>query len=88
MAGLPVIALKEFNDNLAKRTSPEQITTILLETCGINVRHQTMCCFIEEERKNGSKLYKHLRRNGRRYRYKKDAKAVGIHLIYVWIFCI
>lgn len=78
MNNLPVIALKTFNANLAKRTSPEQLTTILLETCGINVSHQTMYRFIEEERMTGGKLYKHLRRKGRRYRYKKDAKAVVI----------
>jgi transposase, IS30 family len=78
MKNLSATALKEFNDNLAKRTSPEQISTILLKACGVSVSHQTMYRFIEEERRNGGKLYKHLRRKGRRYRYKKDAKAVVI----------
>ena len=72
MNNLPSTALKEFNDTLTKRTSPEQISTILLETFGIKISHQSIYRFIEEERRNGGKLHKHLRRKGRRYRYKKD----------------
>ena len=78
MNNLPAVVLKEFNDNLAKRTSPEQIVTVLLEVSGVNISHQTMYRFIEEDRRSGGKLYKHLRRKGRRYRYKKDAKVVVI----------
>ena len=55
MNTLPAMSLKEFNDNLAKRTSPEQITTVLLETNCVSISYQTMYRFIKEDHRNDDK---------------------------------
>lgn len=64
-------------EELQKRTSPEQIAAILSDEIGEPISHQAIYNYIRKDKANGGKLYLHLRRKGRRYRYcKKEVKVV------------
>jgi len=64
-------------EELQKRTSPEQIAAILSNEIGESISHQAIYNYIRKDKANGGKLYLHLRRKGRRYRYcKKEVKVV------------
>jgi IS30 family transposase len=64
-------------EELQKRTSPEQIAAILSDEIGEPISHQAIYNYIRKDKANGGKLYLHLRRKGRRYRYcKKEVKII------------
>lgn len=64
-------------EELQKRTSPEQIAAIISDELGEPISHQAIYNYIRKDKANGGKLYLHLRRKGRRYRYcKKEVKVV------------
>jgi len=57
-------------EKLLKKWSPEQISGYL-EKEGIKVSHELIYQYIYADRKGGGKLYKNLRRSGRKYRQRK-----------------
>lgn len=64
-------------EELQKRTSPEQIAAIISDELGEPISHQAIYNYIRKDKANGGKLYLHLRRKGRRYRYcKKEVKVL------------
>jgi IS30 family transposase len=68
---------KRILDELKIRTSPEQIAAIISTEEGEPISHQAIYNHIRKDKANGGKLYLHLRRKGRRYRYcKKEVKVV------------
>jgi IS30 family transposase len=66
-------------EELQKRTSPEQISAIISEHIGEAISHQAIYNYISKDKANGGKLYLHLRRKGRRYRYAKKYVKVVIN---------
>ena len=65
------------NELLVKRTSPEQISGLLQTQFQILISKQTLYRHIWEDRKNGGKLYEHLRRRGKK-RKSKTPVSVAI----------
>lgn len=65
-------------EELQKRSSPEQIADILSSDLGVPISHQAIYNYIRQDKANGGKLYLHLRRKGRRYRYAKKCVKVVI----------
>lgn len=71
-----------FNDELRERVisllkedySPEQITGVLALS-QIHISHELIYQFVWADKKQGGKLYKHLRNNGRRYRKRGALKG-------------
>ena len=56
--------------------SPEQISGRLKQTHKLLISHETIYRYIREDRKKGGKLYKHLRRKGKKYK-KIKGKVAG-----------
>ncbi len=68
---------KRILDELKIRSSPEQIAAIISTEEGEPISHQAIYNHIRKDKANGGKLYLHLRRKGRRYRYcKKEVKVM------------
>ena len=65
---------------LQKKFSPEQITVRLKSLGQFWVSHERIYLHIWEDKKNGEKLYTHLRRQGKKYN-KHDNKKAGRGLI-------
>ena len=64
-------------EELGKRSSPEQISKIISGEIGEPISHQAIYNYIRKDKSDGGKLYLHLRRKGRRYRYcKKTVKVI------------
>ena len=56
-------------EELGNRSSPEQIAKILTNEIGESISHQAIYNHIRQDKAAGGKLYLHLRRKVRRYRY-------------------
>lgn len=65
-------------EELGKRSSPEQIAKIITGEIGESISHQAIYNHIKKDKSEGGKLYLHLRRKGRRYRYCKKACKVVV----------
>ncbi len=66
-------------EELGNRSSPEQIAKILTNEIGESISHQAIYNHIRQDKAAGGKLYLHLRRKGRRYRYCKKTWKVIIN---------
>jgi len=64
---------EEIIRRLKLKHSPEQIS-LRLKHEGTDVSHESIYCFIAEDKRQGGELYKHLRINGKR-RYRHRIKA-------------
>ena len=79
MANLPAKVFTAFNKQLKLRSNPKQIASILCNEFGVPISHQTIYRYIQEDRDNGGKLYKHLRRKGKKLRHKSTVVKVKIN---------
>jgi len=61
-----------------KKTSPEQIASILQNDYNEKISYQSIYRYILEDKTNGGKLYKFLCRKGRKHRYNKQETKVTI----------
>jgi len=62
---------------LLLKWSPEQISGVS-DLIGLPVSHEWIYGYVQRDKRQGGKLYKHLRHNGRRYRKGNRAKRVII----------
>ena len=62
----PKILTADFNNQLGLRSNPKQIASIICNEFGIPISQQTIYRYIWEDRNNGGKLYKYLRRKVRK----------------------
>ncbi|MBL4708475.1 MAG: IS30 family transposase [Flavobacteriales bacterium] len=60
---------------LAIKWSPEQISGWLLKTQQFRLSHECICLHIWADKRRGGLLYKHLRRQGKRYYPRRDGKT-------------
>ncbi len=67
--------LLEITHYLSLKYSPEQITGRLRKEGKPMVSHECIYQYIWKDKRNGGVLYKHLRRQGRRYRKRANVKA-------------
>ena len=58
------------------RMSPEQVSKSLFHEMGILISHQTLYRYVWKDRSNGGKLYKHLRRRGKKYKARSEIKPL------------
>ena len=79
MANLPPKILTAFNNQLGLRSNPKQITSIICNEFGIPISQQTIYRYIWEDRNNGGKLYKYLRRKSKKIRHKSKLVKVRIN---------
>lgn len=79
MANLPAKALIEFKKQLEVRSNPKQIASILRNEFGIPIGQQTIYRHIWDDRDKGGKLYKHLRRKGKKIRNKSKVAKVKVN---------
>ncbi|WP_154723811.1 IS30 family transposase [Vibrio cyclitrophicus] len=57
--------------------SPEQISNVLTKA-GARVSHEWIYCFVAQDKRQGGKLYRHLRQGHKRYRRGRKDKAPAI----------
>ena len=79
MSNLPAKALTAFNKQLVLRSNPNQIASILCNEFGVSISEQTIYRYIWKDRENGGKLYKNLRRKGKKLRNKSKVVKVKIN---------
>lgn len=65
-------------DQLVLRSNPRQIASILTNEYATSISQQSIYRHIWNDRTNGGKLYKHLRRKGKRYKYKSGSATVKV----------
>jgi len=66
--------------------SPEQIVGRLKQEGIISLHHESIYEYLRKDRKSGGTLYKHLRRQGKKYRKGYgEAPAIGPEFLIVWI---
>jgi len=63
------------NMKLAEKYSPEQITFNILEDTGVSLSYETIYKYIYDDKLNGGLLYKDLRLNHKKIKYRKRNKA-------------
>lgn len=65
-------------DQLALRSNPKQTAHIITNEYATSISQQSIYRHIWNDRANGSTLYKHLRRKGKRYKYKSSDATVKV----------
>jgi transposase, IS30 family len=81
MPNIPEVASEFVLSSLQERTSPEQICGRLKRIFGLKISHPTLYKHINEDKRNGGKLYLNLRHGKKKYRRKlnKDSACAVIN---------
>jgi IS30 family transposase len=66
--------VKVIDSKLEEKWSPEQISGVL-KASGTPISHESIYRHVWSDKFSGGKLYKHLRRKGKKYNYKGGSKA-------------
>ena len=76
----PAVIEKIKQHLIETQASPIQISGRLLKEDGINISHESIYCFVWEDKHAGGTLYKDLRHRGKKYN-KRSSKTAGRGLI-------